>query len=89
MSEEVVIVPDEIIGAAYDHFVDMFYPGGSGKGHQFWAFLGMKKPGSYYGTYPWKLPVQAAHNAHLLASPHYQTIARAMLIRGYRYDREV
>ena len=77
-------VPQEIIDKAYYHFVEMFYPNQNGMGLHLWAFLGMTKSPTYYGD-PWTLPTQAAHNARLLAGPHYKTVAKIMLARGYQH----
>jgi hypothetical protein len=85
-------VSDDTVTAAYNHFVEVFYPEGDlteGKGMYFWKFLGMDHSPPA-GAYPgWNLTDGAADRCHALAGPHYQAVAKMMTLRGYRYDLKV
>jgi hypothetical protein len=83
-------VDDDTVARAYNHFVEVFYPettdNDKGRGLYFWKFLGMEitpRAGQYPG---WALPIQAAYRCHLLAGPHWRTIAKLMTIKGHTHD---
>jgi hypothetical protein len=83
-------VDDDTVARAYNHFVDVFYPdldriNSLGKGLCFWRFLGMEVAPNAGGP-SWNLTDDAAHRCYLLASPHYQAIAKLMSLKGHTHD---
>lgn len=82
MSQD-VIVPQEDVSAAYDHFIDMFFPKDHGMGLHFWAFVGLEKTPHTGGN--WAMPEEAARLVKMLAGPHHHAVAKVMLVKGHQY----
>lgn len=81
-----VQVSSEVVADAYTNFAGMFYPKLNGVGCHFWAFIGLTKPPSTSMIVDaWIMPEGPARCARLLAGPHYQTVAKAMLARGHQH----
>ena len=82
-------VDDDTVSNAYNHFVEVFYPGEDlreGKGLYFWKFLGMNvSPHTERGP-GWRLTDDAAYRCHLLAGPHYQAVAKLMSLKGHTHN---
>ena len=79
----------DIVGKAYDNFVDMFYPGQHYMGLHFWAFIGVPELGDVdYKPIDknWMFIPEYADRIKALAGPHHQTIAKAMVARGHKYQ---
>lgn len=71
---------------AYDNFKKLFYPIDSRAGYHFWAFVGVDyAPGANSVPHGWMLPPKAAHCIRMLSGPHYETVAKAMLINGHQH----
>lgn len=91
MTEKWIKVSDCIIHDSYTNFTKIFYPDKSGVGLYFWNFLGVPH-GPRHSSAPkftWVIPEIAAEKARMLAGPHYQTIAKAMIATGHNPYREI
>lgn len=87
-----VFVSAELVGDAYKHFAELYYPATAGVGHKFWNFVKLPSLRILHeddrDDIHWMLPEETAHYVRLLAGPHYITMAKAMEINGHDYKTE-
>lgn len=78
-----VFVADAIMLSAYLKFEKTYYPGSSGKGFEFWKFIGMnREPDFRVAAADGKYPPDAARLLHMLAGPYGETIMKMLVLRG-------
>lgn len=81
-------VSQEIVSKAYWNFTNLFYEGHDGKGMHLWAFLGMSRgpKNIMFGPGGWTFPDKEGHILTMLAGPHYQAVAKMLLLRGHQHE---
>jgi hypothetical protein len=78
-----VTVTDDVVSDAYANFLGMFHPGKTGMGHYFWNFVKSNMAARNTMVNGWALEEDAARRCHLLAGPHWRTVAKIMLAKGH------